>query len=82
MPSSSSCIGSVNRSGLIVYTPHVDGGTGYREGVESCRHTVPSCILIMRMVCLPKLDSVIAFGVDEARRNLRPIQPRLSGICR
>ena len=53
-----------------------------REGVKSCRHTVPSCILIMRMVCLSKPDSVIAFGIDEARRNLRPNQPRLPDICR
>ena len=52
----------------------MDGGTGTRESVVLCRHTVPSCIPIMRMVCLSELDSVIAFGIDEARRNLRPIK--------
>ena len=36
---------------------------------------------IVRMVCLSEKDSVIVFVIDEARRNLRPIQPRLSGIC-
>jgi hypothetical protein len=52
----------------------LDGWTGDREGVELWRHTVPSCIPIARIVYLSKQDSVIAFGIDEARRNLRQIK--------
>ena len=74
MLSSSSCTGSANWSVLGVSTRQMDGGTGTRERAVLCRHTVPSCIPIVRMVCLSKLNSVIAFGIDEARRNLRSIK--------
>ena len=63
----------LDRTGRL-NTRQMDGGTGTRERVVLCRHTVPSCIPIMRMVCLSKLDSVIVFGIDEARRDLRPIK--------
>jgi hypothetical protein len=52
----------------------MDGGTGTREGVVLCRHTVPSRSLIVGVVCLSEPDSVIAFGIDESRRDLRPIK--------
>ena len=53
-------------------------GLGLSEGVELGCRTVLSCILIMRMDCLSKRDCVVAFGIDEARRNIRPIKPWLS----
>jgi hypothetical protein len=51
-----------------------DGWWDWDSSVVSRRHAVPSCIPIVLMVCLPKLDSVVAFDIDEARRNLRPIK--------
>ena len=74
IPSSSLCIGSANWSVLVASTRQMDGGTGTRERAVLCRHTVPSCIPIVRMVCLSEPESVIAFGIDEARRDLRPIK--------
>jgi hypothetical protein len=74
MLSSSSCTGSANWSVLGVSPRQMGGGTG-TESEGQCGYTVPSCILIVRMVCLSNPDSVIAFDIDEARRNLRSIKP-------
>ena len=51
-------------------------GLGLAESVELCRHTgskLPYPDYAGWFAC-QELDSVIVFGIDEARRNLRPIK--------